>query len=112
VTPILFAHAWFTTAFGYTFPVDFTAQVWTVFFVSGKVFLFRVAVAILKLMEPMLLKLDFDESLAALKNSVNLNVFRVIEEADRFSAIENKVVKKLKQEALKVLKSSNLSDLM
>jgi hypothetical protein len=26
LTPILFAHAWFTTAYGYTFPIKFTTQ--------------------------------------------------------------------------------------
>jgi hypothetical protein len=35
VTPILFAHAWFTTLFSYTFPVVFTRQIWTIFFVTG-----------------------------------------------------------------------------
>lgn len=113
VTPILFAHAWFCTLFGYTFPPEFTQQVWTVFFVSGKTFLFRVAIAILKLLEAQLLKLAFEEALDLLKKgSTSLNVFRVIEEADKFVAIDIRLVKRIKKEAIKVLKASKLQDVM
>ena len=112
VTPILFAHAWFTTLFGYTFPIEFTRQIWTVFFASGKTFLFRVGMAILKLLEPSLLKMGFDDALAALKGCTNLNVSRVIEEADRFTAIDNRLLKALKREAIQVFKTSPLQDVM
>lgn len=112
VTPILFAHAWFSTLFGYTFPPEFTQQIWTIFFVSGKTFLFRVAVAILKILEAPLLNLGFDEALALLKGCVSLNVFRVIDEADKFVAIDIRLVKKIKKEAIKVFKASSLPDVM
>lgn len=32
ISPILFASEWFTTLFGYTFPLEFTRAIWTVFF--------------------------------------------------------------------------------
>jgi hypothetical protein len=106
LTPLLFAHAWFTTTFGYTFPIKFTTQIWTIFFATGKVFLFRVGIGILKLLESALMKLDFDECLVALKNAANFKVATVVEEADKFSAVDEKLIKKLKKEAVKWLKSA------
>jgi hypothetical protein len=77
-----------------------------------KVFLFRVGLAILKLVEPVLLKLDFDECLVVLKNTTGLSVSEVIEQADKFSMVDAKLMKKLKMKAVKVLKSAPLADLM
>jgi hypothetical protein len=112
ITPILFATPWFVTLYSYTFPSEFTTVIWTIFLHSGKVFLFRVAMAILKLAETNLLHLDFEGCLFALKETRNLKVQAVVQEADKFFVIDEKFVKLLKREAIKMLKSTSPSDLM
>jgi hypothetical protein len=112
ITPVLFANAWFTTLFGYTFPHSFTTVIWTLFFASGRVVLFRVAMGILKLSEEDLLKGDFEECLWTLKATSKLPVKAVLEEADRFATIDDRLVKMLKKEAIRLLKSSNVIDMM
>lgn len=55
VSPILFASEWFTTMYGYTFDLEFTTRVWTVFFHVRKPWLFRVAMGILRVLEKQVL---------------------------------------------------------
>jgi hypothetical protein len=76
------------------------------------VFLFRVGIGIIKLLESALMKLDFDDCLVVLKNATNLNVRKVVEEADKFSAVDAKMIKRLKKEAMKWINSASLADLM
>lgn len=69
-SPILFASEWFTTIFGYNFDPSFTAGVWTVLLSVGKLYLFRVAMALLKLQEKELLKMSFEGELIACRRFV------------------------------------------
>jgi hypothetical protein len=92
ISPILFATPWFATLYSYTFPFEFTAVIWTIFLQSGKVILFRVAMSILKLMETNLLQLGFEECMFALKEAKCLQVRDVVQEADKFCAIDEKFV--------------------
>ncbi len=112
ITPVLFANAWFTTLFGYTFPREFTTVIWTLFFASGRVVLFRVAMGVLKLSEEALLKGDFEDCLFVLKAASKLKVQAVVEEVDRFASIDDKLIKMLKKEAIQLLKSTSVSDIM
>jgi TBC1 domain family member 10 len=59
-SPILFASEWFTTIFGYNFDVAFTSRIWTLVLSVGKLYLFRVAMALLKMQEKELLKMQFE----------------------------------------------------
>jgi hypothetical protein len=112
ISPILFATPWFATLYSYTFPFEFTAVIWTIFLQSGKVILFRVAMAILKLMETNLLQLGFEECMFALKEAKCLQVRDVVQEADKFCAIDEKFVTLLKKEAIEMLKTTSVSDLL
>lgn len=67
ITPLVFASQWFPTLYTYTFPTKLTAKIWDVFVVEGLPWLCKVALAILKIQESQLLKLDFDSLLEKLK---------------------------------------------
>ena len=98
ISPILFASEWFTTLFGYNFSIEFTSAIWTVFLSIGKLYLFRVAMGILRLQEKELLRMDFETIILRLKNP-QLSIRDVIEEADRFATIDEKLMARLRREA-------------
>ena len=107
VSPVMFASEWFTTLFTFTFPISFTRRVWTEFFVHGKLYIFRVSMAILKLLEKKLLKLPFESIVQMLKAPpVTLN--KVLEKAERFSSIDESMYKHLSDEAEAHAKMENL----
>lgn len=49
-----------------------TARLWDSFFVEGTSFLFRTALAILKLLQPSIQKLDIEDCMALLTGSVRM----------------------------------------
>lgn len=107
VSPILFASEWFTTLFGYNFPTEFTRGVWTVFLSLGKVYLFRVAMGILKLQEKDLLEMRFEAIIMRLKNPV-ISLRDTLDEADRFSTIDERFLTALRKEAASHTTAENL----
>ena len=98
VSPVMFASEWFTTLFGYTFPISFTKRVWTKFFSVGKLYLFRVAMAILKILEKRILKLPFEKVVVMLK-SPPVEAKQVMEKAERFGSITEEMYRGLAREA-------------
>ncbi|TNY20837.1 GTPase activating rab protein [Rhodotorula diobovata] len=64
LTAITFS--WFLSLFTDSLPIQTLLRVWDLFFIHGTIFLFRVALAILKLHEPDLLECDSAASLYAL----------------------------------------------
>lgn len=103
----MFASEWFTTLFGYTFPVKFTKRVWTCFFDKGKIYLFHVSMAILKLLHNDILKLPFEKVVILLK-SPPVTAEAVLEKAERFASITEEMYAKLKAEAEAHQKFENL----
>jgi F0F1-type ATP synthase membrane subunit a len=51
---------WFTSIFILSFPVSLCIRIWDNLLANGTIYLFQVSLAILKLLEPDLLKLDLD----------------------------------------------------
>lgn len=98
VTPILFASEWFTTLYGYSFELSFTRAIWTVFFSVGKLFLFRAAMGILRLLEKDLMRLNFEKIILLLKHPP-VTARDVIEEADKFGAIDDRMLARMMKEA-------------
>ncbi len=107
VSPILFASEWFTTLFGYNFDLNFTTAIWTVFLSIGKLYLFRVAMGILRLQEKDLLTMEFEAIILRLKNP-QVSVKEVMEEADRFATIDDRLIQRLKREAAQHTTAENL----
>lgn len=67
VQPVMFASEWFSTVFAYSFEFNMAARIWDVFLVEGVDYLLNLALAILKIAEPQLLKFNFEESILYLK---------------------------------------------
>ncbi|GFN83403.1 TBC1 domain family member 14 [Plakobranchus ocellatus] len=59
VTPNLYIMEWVFLMYSKSLPLDVACKVWDLFFRDGEEFLFRTAIAILKLYEAVLLKMDF-----------------------------------------------------
>lgn len=59
VTPNLYIMEWVFLIYSKSLPLDVACKVWDMFFRDGEEFLFRTAIAILKLYEAVLLKMDF-----------------------------------------------------
>lgn len=68
----LFLFKWLQTLFAQCFPIEVTARLWDSFFLEGTSFLFRAALAILKLLQPSLLKLPVEDCFALLTGSVRM----------------------------------------
>ena len=60
VPDALWLNKWFLTLFLYTFPLGLCIRIWDNILADGTKFIFKVALAILKLTEKDLLKLDFN----------------------------------------------------
>jgi hypothetical protein len=107
ISPILFASEWFTTLFGYNFSIGFTTAIWTVLLSVGKLYLFRVAMGILRLQEKELLQMDFENIILRLKDPP-VAIRDVLEEADRFATIDDKMMARLRKEASQHTVAENL----
>uniref|UniRef100_A0A0B6ZTS7 Rab-GAP TBC domain-containing protein n=2 Tax=Arion vulgaris TaxID=1028688 RepID=A0A0B6ZTS7_9EUPU len=59
VTPNLYLMEWVFLIYSKSLPLDVACRVWDVYFRDGEEFLFRTALAILKIHESVLLKMDF-----------------------------------------------------
>jgi len=56
---LLWVHKWFQTLFLYSFPFSFCIRVWDNILADGTKFMFKAALALVKLAKDDLLKLDF-----------------------------------------------------
>ena len=73
--PHIYATEWFLTLFG-KFPREVVLRIWDIYFVEGKLAIFRFALAIMKLNEKELLKPDtgfFHSILNDFRKNVKLN---------------------------------------
>lgn len=68
VNPVLYASEWFSTLFAYNFPLEIVVRLWDVFLAEGNEFLFKVALAVLKLSHDELLPLPFEHVITHLKS--------------------------------------------
>ena len=59
---------WLFTMFAKSLPLTQSAQVWDCFFLDGEIFLFRMAIAVLKVLQPRLLEADFEAAITLLQN--------------------------------------------
>lgn len=69
----MYASQWFLTLFTYSAPFDFVTRIWDAWLCEGWKAIFRTAIALLKVQEQTLLKLDFDELMHALKRLCNVS---------------------------------------
>lgn len=58
--PPIYATQWFMTIFSTNMPIELTLRIWDIFFIEGKKILYRVALAIFKILEKELLESDFE----------------------------------------------------
>jgi hypothetical protein len=56
--PSLFSVQWFVCMFAYSFERDVVVRIWDIFFVEGSVFLFKVALGIMKLAQDIIINID------------------------------------------------------
>ena len=67
--PVLYASKWFITVFCYSFPFDFVYRIWDVYLHEGIKFVFRVALALMKVNETEILKINrYDAMMKFLQN--------------------------------------------
>lgn len=67
VQPVMYASEWFSTVFAYSFEFNMAARIWDVFLIEGVDYLMNLALAILKIAEIHLLKLNFEQTILYLK---------------------------------------------
>ena len=65
--PIIYSNEWFLTLFTYVYDAEDVVRVWDIFFVDGVAAIFRIGLAILKVLEPRLLLEGFDGSVSIIK---------------------------------------------
>jgi hypothetical protein len=87
VTAVMYASEWFSTIFAYNFDFEVAARIWDVFLVEGVTYLLNLALAILKIAEPELLKLNFEETILYLKERgyhtlINQSIFKLADSFD------------------------------
>lgn len=94
--PILFSNSWFITLFINTLPFQSVLRIFDIYFVEGDSVLYRVALAIVKILEKIILS---SESLVVVMNSFsNLHTFEfedadlLIKTAFSFSLNEKKIL--------------------
>ena len=68
---------WLFTMFAKSLPLAQSAQVWDCFFLDGEIFLFRMAIAVLKVLQPRLLEADFEAAITLLQNVPVLDTDRL-----------------------------------
>ena len=72
IMPALYASKWFITIFCYEFPFDFVYRIWDVYLHEGIKFVFRIALALVKVNEAQILKIkQFDEMMKFLQTLHN-----------------------------------------
>jgi hypothetical protein len=99
VTPLLFASQWFTSCFTYNFPRPLAARVWDVFLAEGLAWLFKVALAVLRIHHEKLLGLAFEPLLEFIKDAPpRLDPDQVIRAADSMDFVTADLVVSFKKE--------------
>ena len=98
ITPILFASEWFTALFGYSFELEFTTAIWTVFFHQGKPWLFKVALGILRCLRKKILTLPFEKIILLLKRPP-VEAKEVMKHAFRYTTVTQEMADALRDEA-------------
>eukprot|EP01090_Pellita_catalonica_P021269 TRINITY_DN7918_c0_g1_i1.p1 TRINITY_DN7918_c0_g1~~TRINITY_DN7918_c0_g1_i1.p1 ORF type:complete len:344 (+),score=56.90 TRINITY_DN7918_c0_g1_i1:142-1032(+) len=84
VTPLLYASEWISTLFVYNFPLTLVTRIWDVFLLENDhSYIFKISLAVLKLSEEDLLKLEFEEIVRYLKTKgAHLDPDELIAKAD------------------------------
>ena len=59
--PQMYASQWFLTIFVVDFPIDTVVRIWDMFFIEGRKVIYRIALAIFKLLEKKLVDSDLME---------------------------------------------------
>ena len=68
----LYLFKWLQSLFAQCFAIDITSRLWDSFFLEGTPFLFRTAFAVLKLLQPVIMKIPLEECLTLLTGSVKM----------------------------------------
>lgn len=69
----LFLFKWLQSLFAQCFAIDTLARLWDRFLYEGTRFLFRTALAILKLLQPAIVKMSIEECIALLTCNVKMS---------------------------------------
>ena len=73
----LYLFKWLPSLFAQCFTIDITSRIWDNFFLEGTPFLFRTALAVLKLLQPVIMRIPMEECLTLLTGSVKMeNVWK------------------------------------
>jgi len=84
IKPLYYSAEWFSTLFSYNMNFELTSRIWDVLLFEGPEYLFRIGLAILKISEGDLLRLNFDEIMMYLKSKTSELDLNVLTEADKF----------------------------
>ena len=68
----LFLFKWLQSLFAQCFPIDTLARLWDRFLYEGTGFLFRTALAILRLLQPVIEKMPLEDTIALLTCNVRM----------------------------------------
>ncbi|KAH8583195.1 TBC domain containing [Cryptosporidium sp. chipmunk genotype I] len=76
VDETMYASQWFMTIFAYSFNLDAVARIWDLFFLQGTDLIFKISIAILKILKNSLFNQSFENILYTLKTApytININ---------------------------------------
>merc|ERR1712154_320322 len=78
IVPALYASKWFITIFCYEFPFDAVFRIWDIYLHEGIKFIFRVSLALIKMNEDKIMKIDkFELMMKFLQNIHNEDNFDI-----------------------------------
>lgn len=96
VAPAMYAFPWFMTMFSRALSLDAAHRVWDNFLYHGRVFLFRTAIGVMKVLQPRLLQGSFDSVVELLRHAPSeMDVEVLFSAIDKVSISEKQLAKAL-----------------
>merc|ERR1740129_2718221 len=100
VEPTMYATQWFMTVCIYNFPFSTVVRVWDIFLAEGVKIIFRIALALLKLNQEVLLNESFEQILQTLKQAPSRVESDTLIQVALSIKLKNKTLKDIESEWL------------
>lgn len=98
IKPDMYLYEWLLTIYSRSLPLDVTHRIWDNFLCLGHVFLFRTALGLLRLLQPIFLTADFESALEMLHHpSKDLEAEALFTEISKITLTEDKLNKLLRE---------------
>ena len=85
--PQMYATQWFMTIFVVDFPIETVVRIWDIFFIEGRKVIYRIALAVFKMMEKRLVEGELADMFEIIKDfkSQNVDTVALLKVANNFT---------------------------